>query len=236
MSFSTEVKECLKKNRENTKNKCCRRAFDAGLNGGEYVSRCDGCDHYFIAGVFCSCGSVNSPRASANLSISAPEKTLETVGGILSRCGLPMKSSTRNGQKILYLRKKSSVEDFLTFVGASHYSVMIMEESVMNELKISSNRLTNADVANQDRASRASAEQLKAIRKLIKDKRLYKLPQEYIRTAELRLENPELTIPELASLFEPAISKSGLSHRLKKLIAFSKMPPDDNSAGTDENN
>jgi len=231
MSFSTEVKEFLKKSRDNTKKKCCRKAFDAGAAGSEYIPRCENCGRFYVAGVFYSFGSVNPPEKSSNLTLSAPESVLGIVLSILSENELSMKRSTRRGKAILYARRNGSVEDILTFIGAAPHSVRVMQANVMNELKLSTNRQTNADVANQDRASRASAEQLVAIRTLIEDKRLYRLPKEYIETAELRLANPELSIPELAGLFVPELSKSGLTHRLKKLIALSKMPPEDDTAG-----
>ena len=66
------------------------------------------------------------------------------------------------------------------------------------------------------------AEYIAPIQKLIDKKKLNTLSKEYVYTAKMRLDNPELSIQELAELFEPKISKSGLNHRLRKLIELSK--------------
>ena len=44
------------------------------------------------------------------------------------------------------------------------------------------------------------------------------LPDELFETAKLRLENPSMSLAELARSHEPPISKSGLNHRLSKII------------------
>ena len=46
---------------------------------------------------------------------------------------------------------------------------------------------------------------------------LAELPPKLAEAARLRMDNPEMTLTELAALCEPPITKSSLSHRLKKL-------------------
>jgi len=41
-------------------------------------------------------------------------------------------------------------------------------------------------------------------------------------TARLREENPEMSLTELAGMFEKKISKSGLNHRLNKIIEIAR--------------
>jgi len=45
-----------------------------------------------------------------------------------------------------------------------------------------------------------------------------RLSPELIETAKLRLVYPDATLEELRQKIEPPISKSGLNHRLKKLV------------------
>ena len=40
--------------------------------------------------------------------------------------------------------------------------------------------------------------------------------------ANLRLENPDANLKELGDLVNPPISKSGVNHRLKKIIQFAE--------------
>jgi DNA-binding protein WhiA len=48
---------------------------------------------------------------------------------------------------------------------------------------------------------------------------LVSLPQELRETALLRMEYPEASLEELAHRHNPPITKSGLNHRLQKIIA-----------------
>ena len=48
--------------------------------------------------------------------------------------------------------------------------------------------------------------------------RLASLPEPLQVTAMVRYRNPDATLDELVRLHEPPISKSGLNHRLKKLL------------------
>ena len=52
------------------------------------------------------------------------------------------------------------------------------------------------------------------------------LPEKLRETAELRVNNPELTLSQLAELFQPPISKSALNHRLRKLVELSGASSD----------
>ena len=65
-------------------------------------------------------------------------------------------------------------------------------------------------------------EQMEAIRALQTAGLLDQLPDKLQMTAALRLENPELTLSELAEEFDPPVSKSCLNHRLRKLLELAK--------------
>ena len=64
----------------------------------------------------------------------------------------------------------------------------------------------------------AAQEQLAAIRRLRAAGLLPDLPDKLREAADLRLENEDLTLTELAALCEPPITKSSMSHRLHKLM------------------
>ena len=60
------------------------------------------------------------------------------------------------------------------------------------------------------------------IARLDKAKLLSSLPEELAATAILRMEYPDLTLAELARISVPPISKSGLAHRLNKILELSE--------------
>ena len=67
---------------------------------------------------------------------------------------------------------------------------------------------------------RAGARQTAAIRYLAEQELLLSLSDDLRYTAHLRLDNPETTLTELAAMHSPPITKSGLNHRLEKIMAF----------------
>ena len=60
--------------------------------------------------------------------------------------------------------------------------------------------------------------QIQAIEKLIKSGKINELSEDLKKTAYLRLDNPDMSLSELANIADFKITKSGLNHRLKKLM------------------
>ncbi len=93
----------------------------------------------------------------------------------------------------------------------------IINSRLEREVRGSVNRRVNCDSANLDKTVEAARSQIGAIRRLEGQGRLAALPENLRQTARLRLQNPELTLSQLAEQFDPPISKSALNHRLRKL-------------------
>jgi len=64
----------------------------------------------------------------------------------------------------------------------------------------------------------AAQEQLLAIRRIEQGAGLESLPEKLYQTALLRVVNPEMSLTDLAKLADPPVSKSCMSHRLRKLV------------------
>ena len=84
------------------------------------------------------------------------------------------------------------------------------------------NRQTNCDTANLGKTARANAQTLKAIRFLEEQDALSTLPEVLQEAAAKRMQYPDLSLTALCGCFEPPVSKSGLSHRMKKLEALAE--------------
>jgi DNA-binding protein WhiA len=91
-----------------------------------------------------------------------------------------------------------------------------IERSIRND----ENRATNCVTENISRAIRTGARQFAAIEYLEEQNLIAALPEDLQFTARLRLNNPDITLSELAELHFPPITKSGLYHRLEKIMAF----------------
>lgn len=215
MSYSSSLKESLKELR--IKKDCCRRAFEAGLNGDEFVAGCPADGACYIRGTFVRCGSVTDPEKGYYLSLR-PGRRSDEVKAILSAAGLDIGTTVRRGEELLYYRDSGKIEDFLAFVGQPKYALELMDKKITKNLRNNANRLANAETANYDRAATASAEQVAAIKLLIKNKEFNRLSPELAESARLRLEYPDLDLASLALMHSKKVSKSGLSHRMARLI------------------
>ena len=99
----------------------------------------------------------------------------------------------------------------------------IMEGKVEKQLRNSINRTVNCETANVIKASSAAAKQVMAIRRAIERGGKEVFPESMRETVRLRLENPVASLNELAALFDPPISKPGLSYRLRRIVAIAEQ-------------
>ena len=97
-----------------------------------------------------------------------------------------------------------------------------MSAKLEKDLRNSVNRRLNCDSANLDKAVLAAQEQIEAIRILEERDGLAELPDKLREAAALRVDNPELTLAQLAELCDPPVTKSCFNHRLRKLVELSR--------------
>ncbi len=217
MSVSSEIKEYLCS--DNIKRSaCCTAAFNAGKDCAIFKEVCPSCRASFVAGVFVGCGTVTDPEKGFHLDMKVPRALAGRVAAILDEEGLtPHACSMQNGKVRLYYKVSALISDFLTYIGAVKFALEVLETEVIKNVRSKENRKFNAELANIDRAATAAAEQMRAIAVLKKHGVLSTLPEELVLTAKLREENPFMPLGELRMMFSPPISKSGLSHRLKRI-------------------
>lgn len=185
---------------------------------------CQSCRSAFLRGAFCSAGSVSDPQKCYTLELRVPsENRAELIRSIVAEWGItPPSITNRKGAVGLFYRNESSIEDFLTACGGSKslftfYDVLI-EKNVRNE----ENRATNCDARNISKVVAAAAIHISAIESLTSSRVLEDMPRELQITARLRVEHPDVNISELAALHTPPISKSGVNHRLIRIVEEAK--------------
>ena len=83
------------------------------------------------------------------------------------------------------------------------------------------NRKVNCDTANVMKIVDAATAHIEAIKKIKAAGAFEALPDRLKQTAELRIENPELSIKELADISIPPVTKSCMNHRMRKLTEIS---------------
>jgi len=179
------------------------------------------CKASFVRGAFLAGGSVTDPDKRYHLELSTPHHSVSREAfSVLLELNLSPKESERKGNYLLYFKQSEYIEDFLTTIGASTAAMDIMNSKVEREMRNSINRLINCDSANADKIVAAAQEQLDAIRLIEQKYGISSLPDKLQEAALLRIANPEASLSELSQLSYPPVTKSCLSHRLKKLMNY----------------
>lgn len=181
------------------------------------------CRHSFIRGAFLACGSMNDPQKSYHLEFAVKDPTLSfAFAAFLELCGYKPHTAVRSSVTALYHNDSTSIEDMLGSVGAGQLSLELMETKVVKDMRNTLNRRNNFETANISKTVNAALEQTKAIKYLESRNLLGMLNEELYAAAVLRRDNPEASLSELCELCNGSISRSGMNHRLKKIMEFAK--------------
>ncbi|MBQ7217950.1 MAG: DNA-binding protein WhiA [Ruminococcus sp.] len=180
----------------------------------------------FVRGAFLACGSVTDPEKSYHLEFAVSYRTLcMDICRIIREiqdCNIAIKMLARQGAYIAYVKDSEQITDLLTYMGAVTASMNVMGTKALKQVRNSANRRANSEIANLNKTAAASAAQIKAIKKLRRSGKFNLLPDELKTVAELRYDYPELTLRQLGEMLDPPISRSGVNHRLEKIIRFSE--------------
>ena len=185
---------------------------------------CDACLSCFLRGLFLSSGTVSDPeKRGYHLEIFFKSESMrETVYHILCENGFLPKLADRKGSLSIYFKNSENIEDFLTVIGAPHAALELMNAKIMREIRNNENRRSNCDASNIFRSTGAADVHLRAIRKLMGNGKISLLPGELKTTAMIRYQNPECSLSEIAALHEPPLTKSGVNHRMKRIVDFAE--------------
>ena len=189
------------------------------INFGIIEEAC--CKAAFVRGAFLAGGSVTDPEKRYHLELATSHYSVSREAySVLLEMGFSPKEAERKGNHLLYFKRSEYIEDFLTTIGAGISAMDVMSAKVDKDMNNNTNRKVNCDSANADKVVAAAQEQLEAIRRIDHMYGLDSLPDKLQEAALLRIANPEASLADLAMLSYPHVSKSCLSHRLKKLMSY----------------
>lgn len=181
------------------------------------------CRIAFFRGVFLAGGSVTDPGKGYHLElVTSHLNVCRETPALMRESDMQPKTAARAGNHILYFKQSENIEDFLTTIGAPLAAMEVMNTKLEKNLRGSVNRRVNCDAANLDKAVAAAQEQIEAIRLLEERGSLDDLNDKLKEAARLRMENPELTLSQLAELCDPPVTKSSFNHRLRKLCELAR--------------
>ena len=185
---------------------------------------CDKCSVYFLQGLFIKNGFLSDPEKEYQLEFTiADEDMAAKLLATLYRKNFEFKISQRRKGFVVYTRNSETIEDFLATIGAQSTCLEIMSNKVVKDIRNRENRLKNCETANTAKVAKAAGEHIEAIEKLIENGKFDFLSEDLRYIAQLKLDNPELSLSELAAITNPPMTKSSLNRRLKKLCDMAKQ-------------
>ncbi len=190
-------------------------------NGVFYSEKCSLCQSFFLRGLFLASGRVSDPVKQYSLEFSVGKRT-DALVDFFSSIGLVPRISVKKNETLVYFRNSSMLEDFFALANMNQTAFDIMNAKIKGELRNTANRIANCETNNIDRAVSASISQITLIEELVERGLISLLPDELERTARFRMENRDMSLSQLAGAITPPISKSGLSHRLKKITEMAE--------------
>ena len=191
------------------------------------------CEREFVKGVFMGC-------ASANIVIKDINNLKKHTGGyhlefvfqnhslagdfshILSEYDIYSKIMQRKKLTVVYIKEAEVVSDTLALVGASNAVLTLQNEFAVREVRNQLNRQLNCMNSNLEKMVNASLKQIAAIEYISNTVGLEQLPDNLYELCMLRLANPEETLENLAKLMNPPLTKSGINHRLRKIVKYAE--------------
>ncbi len=184
------------------------------------AKQCPHCATYFLRGVFLASGRITDPAKAYHLELSLDGRAKPFKEFLSDEYGLSLKYTERRAERLLYLKDSSLVEEFMTMLGINDAAFRFMNSKIEKQFRNEANRRTNCESGNIARSVLAAGRIVRVIERLNEDKLLSSLPEELESVARIRLENPEASLSQLASMTTPPITKSGLNHRLQKVMEY----------------
>jgi len=123
------------------------------------------------------------------------------------------KMTGHSGKFVVYLKSGECICNLLALMGATGSLLKLHDAIAIRDMRNNTNRRNNFDTANITRTVETAHAQVEQLRNI----QLDQLPPKLQDTARVRIENPDASLEELATIL--GISKSGLVNRLKKLLS-----------------
>ena len=182
------------------------------------------CRKAFFRGAFLGAGTISNPEKSYHFEWKAEDDQLPgTLRKLLEKAELPYHVYTRKGQSVVYLKGAQQISDILAAMGAAQSVLSLENIRAGKQLRASVSRAASCDEHNGEKALDASLAQMDAIKRISLKIGLFTLPPALQQIARLRLEHPELTLQELGEQLDPPVGKSGVNHRMRRLMAIAEQ-------------
>ncbi|MBQ9156873.1 MAG: DNA-binding protein WhiA [Eubacterium sp.] len=176
------------------------------------------CRRAYLRGAFLASGSVTDPEKNYHFEIVCSQaESADQIRELFAFFGLDARIVLRKKYHVVYMKEGTTISDAMNVLGA-HISLMKFENiRIVKDVRNSVNRRVNCEAANINKTVSAARKQIEDIEYIKKTIGLDKLSGGLRDIAGARLEDPEASLKELGEMLSPAVGKSGVNHRLRKL-------------------
>ncbi len=191
------------------------------IKGDIFLYEC--CKVAYIRGAFLGGGSVNAPGKKCHIEFASRDAlSAKRLAGILEEFDFKPKTTIRKDKQVVYIKESAQISDLLGYISNGRAGLEFISAQIENEIKSSTQRRVNCDSANLNKQSIASSRHLSAIRKIKSARKWSSLPDVLREIGGLRLKYPEASLEELGAMTEQGIGKSGVNHRLSRIVEYAE--------------
>ena len=184
------------------------------------------CRAAFVRAAFLGAGAISAPEKGYHLEFVSSGAKTEILIRILEKSGIPAHLVKRRGADVVYLKRGDDVVSCLALMGA-HSALMEMENvRIRRDGRNQANRARNCDEANLKKQLSVGEKQSRAIVQYSLGHSLGGLPRELQEIGRLRMLHPEASLEELGQMLPTPLGKSGVNHRMRRLMAIITGPSD----------
>ena len=177
----------------------------------------------YLRGVFLAKGSINDPKKSRYHMEFLVDRKDEAyfIVSLLSYFDINSKVIPRDKGYMTYVKEAEKIGDFLRIVSANNAILYYEDIRIYRDHKNMTNRLNNCEQANVDKTIDASRKQMDDISLIKEFIGLDAVPEKIRDVVTYREKYPEASLLELSYIIssetDKPITKSGLSHRFRKI-------------------
>lgn len=173
----------------------------------------------YIIGVFLGTGILTDPHRGYHLEFRFDrEEMRKSFADLLQQYELEAKYFQRGDKPSLYFKSSEAISDFLKIIGATEEALAFENMRILKDMKNEIQRKVNCETANITKTVVASKRLVECIELIQRERGLSSLPEALREVAQLRWEEPDLSLKEIGERLDPPISKSGVNHRLERLL------------------
>ncbi len=181
------------------------------------------CKSSYMRGAFLGGGSVTDPQKNYHIEFDTRyEEQAKKLVSLFAENGINARYTLRKDINIVYVKEYEKIAEILSLMGATGGAMELFEVSIERDVRNAVNRQVNCETANADKSARASSKHINAIKRIKAHKKWTSLPESLIEIGEARLRYPDLGLKELGETLDPPLGKSGVNHRLNRLIEIAE--------------